>query len=346
MLLTPRQERILKTIVDLYIGTARPVGSSAVVHASGLDVSSATVRNEMAALEDLGYVRQLHTSGGRVPTDAGYRYYVERLMSPGQLSSSEAITIRHQFHQAHTELQEWLKLAATIMALRLHNVGLVTAPKSTELRLRHLEVISIQHAVTLLIVVLADGIVLQEMLTLAETVPQETLSALSDHLSGELRGMTAGQIVDHVSTMPVLAQVVARATAYLLSRTEARHTPVYHAGLADLIRQPEFSEPRHGESPTTFNERVGQMVEFLHRDFAVERIVPDPPPSHDVRVVIGSDMGADELRDYSFVLGRYGSEGEGSGFLGVVGPTRMAYPRAVALVRYMSELMTDLMETY
>src|SRR5579884_1762767 len=147
MQLTERQERILKTIVEMYATTARPVGSAAIVSASGLVVSSATVRNEMALLEELGLIRQLHTSGGRVPTNAGYRYYVERLMEPGYVSSQEAHTIRHQFHQVHMELQEWLKLAATIMAHRLHNVGLVTAPKATEVRLRHLEVISIQHTV-------------------------------------------------------------------------------------------------------------------------------------------------------------------------------------------------------
>ena len=136
MELSERQERILKTIVELYITDAHPVGSAAIAAASGLSVSSATVRNEMAVLEDLGHIRQLHTSGGRVPTNAGYRYYVERLMGTSRLSNAEALTIRHQFHQAPIEVQEWLKLAATIMAHRMHNVGLVTAPKSAELRLR------------------------------------------------------------------------------------------------------------------------------------------------------------------------------------------------------------------
>src|SRR5947209_17508597 len=120
--LTERQERILKTIVVLYVAGAHPVGSAAIVTASDLHVSSATVRNEMSVLEELGYIRQLHTSGGRVPTNAGYRHYVERLMGSSHLPNSEARTILHQFHQAHTEVQEWLKLAATIMATRMHNV--------------------------------------------------------------------------------------------------------------------------------------------------------------------------------------------------------------------------------
>src|SRR5579884_3749805 len=129
MELTERQERILKTIVEEYIRTARPVGSAAVLAAAPLGVSPATIRNEMAVLEALGYIQHLHTSGGRVPTNAGYRYYVERLMSPRPLPHAEARTIRHQFHQIQQESQEWLKLAATVMASRVHNVALISAPR-------------------------------------------------------------------------------------------------------------------------------------------------------------------------------------------------------------------------
>lgn len=346
MQLTERQERILKTIVDTYIATAHPVGSHAIVSASGLGVSSATVRHEVAILEELGLVRQLHTSGGRVPTNEGYRYYVEHLMQPGHLSASESVTIRHQFHQAHSELQEWLKLAATIMAHRMHNVGLVTAPKSVEVRLRHLEVIAIQSAVVLLIVVLQDGTVLQEMLTLPEPHSQEELSALADRLNLDLRAMTASQVEAKCQNVPALESQVASLVAHLLRRCEEQHTQVYHAGLADMIRQPEFLAPRHGESLDSANERLRQMVEFLHQGFAVERLLSGLPPASHVHVVIGSDVPSEALHDYSFVLGRYGDEEDSSGFLGIVGPTRMAYPRAVALVRYMSGLMTDLMQAY
>ena len=346
MLLTERQERILKTIVELYVSTAHPVGSHAIPTASGLPVSTATIRNEMAALEELGYVRHLHTSGGRVPTDAGYRYYVEHLMDANHLSSSDAVTIRHQFHQAHTELQEWLKLAATIMAYRMHNVGLVTAPRSSEVRLRHLEVIAIQPTVALLVVVLQDGTVAQEMLALPQPHPQEDLSPLSDRLTQELHGMTATQIELRLAELAGTGEIVADMVAHLLRRREEQHTQVYHAGLTDLIRQPEFLGPRHGESLSMLNERLRQMVDFLHQGYAVERLLSGLPSGSRVHVMIGSDAGTDGLEHYSFVLGRYGESEETSGFLGVVGPTRMEYPRAVALVRYMSDLMTDLVQAH
>jgi heat-inducible transcriptional repressor len=346
MQLTERQELILKTIVELYVSTAHPVGSHAIVEASQLSVSSATVRNEVAALEELGYVQQLHTSGGRVPTNAGYRYYVEHLMDSDRLSSSEAVTIRHQFHQAHSELQEWLKLAATIMAYRMHNVGLITAPRATEVRLRHLEVIATQNTVALLIVVLQDGTVLQEMLTLAKPDTQEELSVLADRLTQELRGMTASQVEVKAPKLPATGAAIATMAAHLLRRGEERHTQVYHAGLADMIRQPEFLGPRHGESLSMLNERLRYVVDFLHQGYAVERLLSGLPLAADVHVMIGSDVGAEGLQDYSFVVGRYGDQADSCGFLGIVGPTRMAYPRAVALVRYMSDLMTDLVQAY
>lgn len=346
MNLTERQERILKTIVETYVSTAHPVGSHAIVSRSGLSVSSATVRSEMAVLEESGYVRHFHTSGGRVPTTAGYRYYVERLMAPDHVPTSEAVTIRHQFHQVHTELQEWLKLAATIMAFRMHNVGLVTAPKSTEIRLRHLEVISTQNTVAMVIVVLQDGTVLQETLTLPESYSQEELSALADRLSADWRGSVTTQIEARAPGLPEPAATILITVCHLLRRGREQHTQVFHAGLADMIRQPEFLGPRHGESLSALNERLRLMVDFLHQGYAVERLVSGLSSASDVHVVIGGDAGGEGLQDYSFVLGRYGDRDESSGFLGIVGPTRMEYPRAVALVRYMSELMTDLVQVY
>lgn len=346
MELTPRQEHILKTIVEHYVSTAHPVGSSAIVSASGLAVSSATVRNEVAVLEDLGLVHQLHTSGGRVPTNAGYRLYVERLMSQAHLPSTDARTIRHQFHQAHTEVGEWLRLAATVMAHRMRNVGLVTAPKSTEVRLRHIEVISIHDNIGLLIVVLQDGTVLQEMITLAEARTQEELGTIADRLNTLLRGKTAAEMSAVLTGEATLDVTVGHMVARLVQRGEGQHAQVFHAGLADMIRQPEFSEPRAGEPPAVFNERLHDMVDFLQHGFAVQRLLSGLPHASDVHIVIGGESEAEMLQGYSFVLGRYGDEEDSSGYLGILGPTRMEYPRAVALVRYMTDLMTDLMNTY
>ncbi len=344
MHLTERQEHILKTILETYIATARPVGSAAIASASALQVSSATIRNEMMVLEALGYIQHLHTSGGRVPTNAGYRYYVERLMTARPLPSSETRTIRHQFHQAHTETQEWLKLAANVMAHRMRNVGLVTAPRLSEVRMRHAEFISIQGSTILLIVVLQDGTVLQEKETLEEPRTQVNLGAMADRLNLELRDMTAAEVERKSAILPGDDGKVARMIGALLRRSEQHHSELYHAGLGDMIRQPEFLGPLPGESPAVMSDRLRHMVEFLQQSTGVELLLQDLRTAPDVQVVIGGDAGHEELEGYSFVLGRYGNEGDSIGFLGVIGPTRMQYPLAVSLVRYMTHLITDLIQ--
>lgn len=344
MELTERQEQILRSILEIYIATARPVGSAAIVAAAGVRVSSATIRHEMATLEALSYIQHLHTSGGRVPTNAGYRYYVERLMSPRPLPHAEARTIRHQFHQIHHESQEWLKLAATVMANRMRNVALITAPRPTEVHMRHAEVISIQGSSILLIVVLRDGSVLQEKMALDEPHGQEELSALATRLNRELQDMTAPQVERRLATLAPLDAGVAAMIARLLRRGEERHADIYHAGLADMIRQPEFVTPLPGETAGVVFDRLPHMVEFLQQSVAVERLLHDLPSNADIQVVIGGDTGTTGLEGYSFVLSRYGSERDSTGFLGIVGPTRMQYPRAVSLVRYMTDLMTDLIQ--
>jgi heat-inducible transcriptional repressor len=200
--------------------------------------------------------------------------------------------------------------------------------------------------VALLIVVLQDGTILQEMMTLPEPRSQEDLSALADRLSQELRGMTPAQVEARATELPPTGAAIAGMVTHLLRRAEQEHTQVYHAGLADLIKQPEFLGPRHGESLTMLNERLRRMVDFLHQGYAVSQLLSGLPLATDVHVVIGGDTEGSGLQDYSFVLGRYGDRGDSRGYLGIVGPTRMEYPRAVALVRYMSELMTDLVQGY
>ncbi|HZU11271.1 MAG TPA: heat-inducible transcriptional repressor HrcA [Chloroflexota bacterium] len=343
MELTERQERILKTIVEEYIRTARPVGSAAVLAAAPLGVSPATIRNEMAALAELGYIQHLHTSGGRVPTNAGYRYYVERLMVTGEMSPVEAMTIRRELSEA-ADLEDWLKLAATVLARRIHNVGLVAAPRPSLVQLRHLELIELQPSVVLVLVVLRDGTVLQETMSLLEPWSSHDLKHLAERLGNQCQGMDARQVETVADRAVPAERPIVEMVARLLRRGEEREAQVYHAGLGDMIRQPEFMELRHGEPVSAMNERIRQVVEFLDHAAAAARLFAGLPPG-DVHVVVGGDAAGHLMHDYSFVLGRYGTGGEG-GFLGVIGPTRMAYPRAVTIVRYMTHLMSDLTHTY
>ncbi len=161
--LSERQEQLLRLIVHEYVAAGRAVGSKALVEGYRLGVSSATIRNEMAELERAGLIEQPHTSAGRVPTDRGYRYYVERLVGDARLPVAEQIMIRHQFRQVELQLEQWMELAAAVLARAAGNVSVVTAPRTATARLRHFELIALQPRLGLLILVTAEGSVRQMM---------------------------------------------------------------------------------------------------------------------------------------------------------------------------------------
>src|SRR3990172_8302652 len=198
--LTERRERLLRFIVDEYVRTAQPVASNSVVRRTGLPISSATIRNEMARLEDEGYIVQPHTSAGRMPTDKGYRYYVEGLMRPQEPPPAVQQTIRHQFHQASGEAADWAHLAAAVLAARLSYLSVVTAPPP---RLRWLQLVGLHDFVALLVLVLQETLVLQHTLTLDRPLSQDELSEVAARLNSLYAGRTVDEIrsrqVEHLS---------------------------------------------------------------------------------------------------------------------------------------------------
>ncbi len=192
--ITPRQQTILGLVIKQYITTAQPVGSKTLMEASSLGVSSATIRNEMAALEDLGYLTHPHTSAGRVPTDKGYRYFVERLLGDVELPLTEQNTIRHQFHQARVEMAQWMQLAAAVLSRTLHGAALVTAPKMEKPRLRQLSLLSTHSQRALMVVVFQGGSVRNQNLVLAEPTSPEALIQVATKLQAHFDGLDADAI--------------------------------------------------------------------------------------------------------------------------------------------------------
>ena len=152
-ILTERQQHVLALLTKYYVEVGTPIGSKKLVSHFCLDVSSATVRNEMAVLSERGYLTQLHTSAGRIPTEKGYRYFVQKLLGDFELPSNEKHTIRHQFHQARLDLEQWMRLAATVLARASAGASIVTAPQPTITHFKHLQLISTQGRLVLLIVV-------------------------------------------------------------------------------------------------------------------------------------------------------------------------------------------------
>jgi heat-inducible transcriptional repressor len=345
-ILTDRRRAILKTVVQEYVRTAQPVSSGLIEGLSGLGVSSATIRNELATLEEMGYLAQPHTSGGRMPTDRGYRFYVEGLMEESTVPMEEQRMIAHQFHQVQLDVTEWLRLSAAILAQRVQNAALITAPRIAESRVKHLELISIQDAVALLVLVLQGGLVQQQMVMLGVPCTQEVLAGIAGRLNRRLEGRTAAAVEQAAQGLPPgLERDTAQTVARLMIANDQQDVPaVFYDGLANVLGQQEFTlaaQARHQERQQVAQGMI-QMLDMLQQGLLLRRLLPQVLSRGGVQVFIGGEGEYEELRQFSVIVSRYGAEGGGSGLLGVFGPTRMHYGRAVAVVRYMTELLSDL----
>lgn len=334
--LSPRQEVILRLIIQEYVATGRPVGSKTLVERHQVGVSPATIRNEMANLEAAGYIQHLHTSGGRVPTDQGYRYFVHNLLGDVELPSSERIMIRHQFRQVEVQLEQWVELAATVLAHAAGNVSLVTAPRTATTRLRHLELISLQPRLGLLILVTSDSTVRQLMVHWPEDTEQESLSPLADALSSELRGLSAEEVAARTPPADLLAQFVTdHLVLALRGQDAAERTEIRHSGLEHILAQPEFSGA---------GDATQSLLSMLRGGAFLNALLPSLSDGRGgVQVFIGAENPSSELHRLGVVVSTYGIDGEITGVVGVVGPTRMPYGRTISSVRYVSQLMSNLM---
>ncbi len=339
MALSERRSRILAFIVDDFVDSALPVGSQALVARHALGLSSATVRNEMAALEDVGMITQPHTSAGRIPSHLGYRYYVSSLMPERELNRQEQFTILHQFHQASRQLEEWVGLAASVLANSTRNVALVTQPRLLEVRLKQLQLVELLDNRALLVVVTNDSGVHQQVIEFPVAVPQEALTRSAARLNNEFGGKTVAEFPVHEGAeLPGEAEriVIAAVTEMLLREQQAAVESPIVEGVREMLRQPEFGH----------SDRMLDTLEAVD-----ERRLRDAIPSSaieegDVAIVIGDENSAGPYQDMSFVLARYGPPGGAGGMLGILGPTRMAYGETVAHVRYVSDVLTELMRKF
>ncbi|HET7012004.1 MAG TPA: heat-inducible transcriptional repressor HrcA [Anaerolineales bacterium] len=334
--LTERQETILALIIHEYVETGEPIGSMTLLGRYGLGVSSATIRNEMSALTHAGLLRQLHTSGGRTPTEEGYRYFVRRLLTETELPSDEKRLISHQFYQARADVDEWVRLAASVLAHHSRAASLVTAPHSSRAVFKHLELIGTQGRQVLMVIVLQGGDVRQQMLTLAEAFSQEVLSQTAAHITAACAGRDADGVAAEAGPFSELGRELIRLITEVMRRADAVSSgDLHHDGLSNVLAHPEFAQSDTARQALRLLEERSFLDEVLAKALS--------PGIGSVQVVIGGEGAWEELRDCSMVLARYGAAGYATGALGVLGPTRMAYGRTISAVRYVAGLMSDLM---
>ncbi len=334
--LTERQKTLLMLVIRDYIETAQPIGSKALVGRYHLDLSPATIRNEMAALTELGYLRQPHTSAGRVPTEDGYRYFVSQMMHKADLPDAVRHTISHQFYQSRQDIEHWMNLAASVLAHQSQALSLVTAPRVEQARFKHLELISTQGRQVLMVLVMVGGEVSQQILTLAEPVPQERLSQAAARLNQLLNNRDAEGVASVAARSDALEQDILTLLQQDMRRIgEQSPGEVYTDGLTNVLSEPEFTESDDARRALRIFEERSMLNDLLSSTVMKGSV-------GGIQVLIGGEGTWEELRQCSIVLARYGVPGIATGTLGVLGPMRMSYARTIPTVRFVAGLLSDM----
>ena len=331
-MLSPRSETILKSIVTQYIVRAVPVPSQSLINDYELAVSSATIRNEMAHLEQEGYITRPHPSAGSIPSDKGYRYYVETLSDIG-LPSAEQVLIGHLFHQVERKLEEWLSLAATLTAQLVRNVAIVAMPKPVNCLFKHLEVVAIKDSLALVVVVLYGAKLKQQLITFDQVISQSELTKMANKLNSAYAGLTGAQILTKkVELSPTEQQLTDCLLKIMQAEDEQEYEKAYVDGLHFTLNQPEFQH----------TQRVLALMELVDGRSLLKTIAPEEIGSQGVQIIIGKENKAEAIQDCSVVISQYGLPEEAVGTIGVVGPTRMPYARTISTVSYLSSVLSQL----
>jgi heat-inducible transcriptional repressor len=339
-----RSQAILRAVIEEYVTTATPIGSQTLVDRYPLGVSSATVRNVLAELETGGFLGHPHTSAGRVPTDRGYRFYVESLVGERPLPPIEQLMIRHQFGQVEFASDQWFRLAASTLASATHAAGLATPAKPRAARIRRVELMRIGERMGSLVVILNEGSLKQALLAIEPGTSDDELAEAAGRLNRSCAGLTAADLAarlrwfeDAPADDPVftlIRRAGERALRILRDFDATTVEQLFSDGLLHVMAEPEFAA----------SEKLRRVFAALENRQYLGELFEDVTRAGDLRVYIGRENRTEEMADVALVLAPYGRPGAAVGVVGVLGPTRLRYPQAIGTVRFVSGLMNDLVD--
>ncbi|MFM8268510.1 MAG: heat-inducible transcriptional repressor HrcA [Ilumatobacteraceae bacterium] len=321
-MLDERKTAILRAVVQEYIATAQPVGSTHVASAPGVRVSPATVRNEMAVLEQEGYLAQPHTSAGRIPTDKGYRFFVDHMTEPGRLDTAAQQQVGRFFDTAAGRLEELLHRTTNLLAQVTHHAAVVVGPRAERATVRSIQVVGLSEHHATVVVVLSNGAVESQSFELPEGTSEMRLSVVSGQLQTSLAGgpLDAARLVS--SGDPGL-DALCRAAVDAVAVGSADE-PVFVGGAASMAASFEAVDT------------VRTVLQTLEQQYVIVSLVRDII-DRGLSVAIGAEHGIEPLAACSVVVKPVVVDGEQVGTVGVLGPTRMDYPQALATVEVVSD---------
>ena len=334
--LDKRKAYILATVVYEYIATAEPVGSQTLTQKYHLGVSSATVRNEMAELEASGYLVQPHTSAGRVPSDAGYRTYVDQLMEPEELGLEDRRRIRDELHDASRELDDIIDSTTRLLGRLSNNLAFVTKPHQETQTFKHIQLIWLSPCTGVAIVVTSLGVTAQSLFELTAEVRADELTRFSNALNDRfanrpLRDVSESDVVKAAEGVGAHEDLRGAVLSALQSARSSEQPTFASAGAQNLLDQPEFQDLR----------KLRSILRIVEEQKTLYQIVADAMNAETASVKIGHELGSEELADLSVVTVPYRFGANALGMLSILGPRRMPYGRLVALATGTAESLSQ-----
>jgi len=330
-----RKQAILRAVVHEFTTNAVPVGSQALQSRYFVNLSSATIRSELADLSDRGYLTQPHTSAGRVPTDSGYRYFVDFLMDLEAVPERVKSYIDGELGAAPADVEGMVEKVAMTLAEVTQNASVASTPQGALARIKHVDLVSLEPKEVLLIVLLEGNLLRQTVVNTTEPATQAQLTKLTARLNSSLGGRASNEARRHYDAAPLglEKELLGRVIAVLDIYEKGSENLVVHDGVRNLLRQPEFAE----------SSRVHQVLEVLEETRYLTLLLRELIGDSDLQIVIGSENTSSHLQGCAVVLTTYGPTDRLKGVLGVIGPTRMAYSQTVSRLQAVARAASDRM---
>ncbi|MBQ6753497.1 MAG: heat-inducible transcription repressor HrcA [Clostridia bacterium] len=334
-MLPQRRQKILAAIVEQYIETGEPVGSKALQSIAGLDVSSATIRNEMAELTAQGFITQPHTSAGRVPTQAGYRYYVDNLMKPAELEENERRRIESGLDYRSGDPEQLLQAAGETLVDFTNFAAISTTPSDEHAFIKNIEMVPVSPKMAMIVLLTSTGILKSKACRTDVPITADLQDAFSDIV----RKNFFGTPLSDVNTV-MIQTLVASLGAKALSMSPLLVT------ISDLVEAASVSEVNlSGQSNLLgykeYNDNAGQLLDFLHKEEPLGMLVSGSGDSDsDIEIRIGSENRYKELENSSMIISKYKIGDNATGAIGIIGPTRMNYSKLVPSIKYLTDIIS------
>ncbi len=337
MIMDDRKRKILQAIIDDYIDTAEPIGSRTIARKHELGLSSATIRNEMADLEEMGFLAQPHTSSGRIPSDKGYRLYVDQLMQVHDLNTDEIEKIKAAMEMRINELSQLIRLASAVLSRFTKYTSMAMTPQLKTSTIKAIQVVPIETGKAMVIVVTNAGIVRNNLVKISESVQPDMLIMISNVMNKKLSGLTVEQVnvriikeLEREAGIPgeILLPIL-QGAADLIEGID--NPEVYIDGTTNIFNHPEFRDI----------VKARDFMKLLDEKVSLSKLLFDSIESGGITVKIGSENDITGIQDCSLVTANYNIADTFIGSIGIIGPTRMEYPKVISSMKYIRRLINE-----